>query len=299
MAVDNQDQSTWVVLINKSPKGPLTEFEIRSLIEQGVLRVNDVAFRVDNTQKGQAEWKFLWQFVEFDRRRNETPEDRAVREAKFAEERRKAAAAPPDVTHVLPEELLNISPEELIVRSKSHIDRQRPLETTAEEMPALPQRVESHGNGGRWFLMGASLVMMMGVVYFFSWVGKTTSQSTTASNRVESRPAPAPRAHYDNGPLSSVSRTARPNRNVTSHAPKARPPETLEPPPKPDRGEIQEPNEDELPSDDFTENEEGREEEVKGRSAFGGKDKKKRAPAREESDEPSEASEAPVETEPE
>ncbi|MFM8270470.1 MAG: hypothetical protein ACKN9V_09810, partial [Pseudomonadota bacterium] len=65
-------QSQWVILINKSPRGPFVETEIKELLQKGTLRHNDLAFLVPETPgQEKAQWKFLWQFVEFDSRAQE------------------------------------------------------------------------------------------------------------------------------------------------------------------------------------------------------------------------------------
>lgn len=112
-------ESRWIVLIDKTPRGPLTQSEVRTLIEQKIVRVNDLASRIAPAPEGKkAEWKFLWQYPEFDRRtkgerkasdgnenrRNDKPQEKLEEEKK----------------HLLPEELANIHPEDLSYHSTAH-----------------------------------------------------------------------------------------------------------------------------------------------------------------------------------
>lgn len=63
------EQTQWVVMIDKNPVGPYSESSIRQKLEAGELRPNDIAFKIPQGQtKPGTEWKFLWQFLEFDRR---------------------------------------------------------------------------------------------------------------------------------------------------------------------------------------------------------------------------------------
>jgi hypothetical protein len=78
--MSDQGQNRWILLINKTPRGPLTELEVKTLLRDGHVRINDIAFKLSpENPKLQSEWKFLWQFAEFDRRRHD----------------RQGAAAPP------------------------------------------------------------------------------------------------------------------------------------------------------------------------------------------------------------
>jgi hypothetical protein len=125
----------WIVLINKSPKGPLSEDDIRSLLQQNVLRRNDIAYLLpdDPDSKSPTEWKLLWQFPEFDRRREDTPAPVTQERIVTAEERRRKEnelKAQKAALGELPADLLNISPEDLIPRIS-------PLSPTNEKAPLL------------------------------------------------------------------------------------------------------------------------------------------------------------------
>jgi hypothetical protein len=64
--------SQWIVMVNRIPRGPLSEDEILILFSKNLISRNDLAYLVpENASEGTAEWKFLWQFPSFDRRKNE------------------------------------------------------------------------------------------------------------------------------------------------------------------------------------------------------------------------------------
>lgn len=137
------DETTkrWIVLLNKVPRGPLTETEIRALLKEGIVRHNDIAFLVpapgaDSVEKQASEWKLLWQFTEFDRRLEEdgnrtsdaksnswagTGTPQAPGPPKHPDRRRQMTPDEAEVKtrEVLPPELLDIAPEELVVHSTS------------------------------------------------------------------------------------------------------------------------------------------------------------------------------------
>jgi hypothetical protein len=118
-------QKRWIVLVNKTPRGPLSEVEVRAMLVQGVLRHNDLAYCISSeTSREKADWKLLWQFHEFDRR---TPEAIAAAKAKGIEPRPPTEKREPvDPTELanqakaeLPEDLVDIAPEDLLPRSRS------------------------------------------------------------------------------------------------------------------------------------------------------------------------------------
>src|SRR3954466_12194640 len=108
-----EGKNRWIVLLDKSPRGPLTAEEIQALLDKGIVRRNDIAYQLPDSpdSKATTEWKLLWQFADFDRRSepknvaNAAPMERRVQE-------------PTEITRSplaeLPEDLLNISPEDLL-----------------------------------------------------------------------------------------------------------------------------------------------------------------------------------------
>jgi hypothetical protein len=126
--VAHQPQFRWIILVNKSPRGPLTETEVRALLAQGVVRHNDLAYRVDaEDPKEKSDWKLLWQFEEFDRRAPDPFNKKKVEKteptaAKPVEERRVKLTDEElrqQGLEQLPADLMDIAPEELIPRSRA------------------------------------------------------------------------------------------------------------------------------------------------------------------------------------
>lgn len=117
----SKPNARWIVLINKSPRGPLTEAEVRALLAQGMIRHNDVAYQVTVEAPTQhSEWKLLWQFEEFNRR---SPESHPKKKAVPTDEEKRAKIPEKQLVKQaldeLPEDLLDIAPEDLLPRSRS------------------------------------------------------------------------------------------------------------------------------------------------------------------------------------
>lgn len=109
---DPSPEKRWIVLIQKAPRGPLTTSEVRILLHSGVVRMNDLGFEIISGEE-YTEWKFLWQFAEFERRSRKEP-----------------TAAPPDrrkpvaqeqvqqqIHAKVPIDLASIAPEDLVLKS--------------------------------------------------------------------------------------------------------------------------------------------------------------------------------------
>jgi hypothetical protein len=100
--ISSQNTPRWIVLIDKTPRGPLEQSEIELLIQQGVIRRNDFAILVSNLEE-KASWKFLWQFPQFDRRKKEMPATPNVAAAPVPVDRRAHTPPPiPTETRELP-----------------------------------------------------------------------------------------------------------------------------------------------------------------------------------------------------
>ena len=106
----------WIVLIQKIPKGPFTTTELESLIEQGLVRRNDVAFQMlEGSTKANSGWKFIWQFTEFERRVAPTASS-AIRPHEPEQDRRKiGVSSTPDLPM---DEIATIQPDDLVLRAR-------------------------------------------------------------------------------------------------------------------------------------------------------------------------------------
>jgi hypothetical protein len=156
-------QTRWIVIIDKIPRGPLTEAEVLTLLQEGIVKVNDIAFRVA-AEKSESEWKFLWQFSEFDRRSAERTAG-TDGEASYKEKRapKDPDQAQKEALALLPQELASIKPEDLIIRAHPRtpeIDDIHPEKEGSSEDSAAP-RFKATG----WVNFGLAFVFLGFVVY--------------------------------------------------------------------------------------------------------------------------------------
>lgn len=255
----NKPSRSWIVLLNKVPRGPLSEDQVRALIKEGHLRTNDIAYEVPiksddpNAVKVTAEWKLLWQFPEFDRRNEKEAKTSwagtgtPASAEKIAEERRhepteeelKQKARDP-----LPPEMLDIAPEDLVVHSTTN----EPLTLAQHAEERMRPSIDINLPGAKvlWAL-GGILMLLVTVGVLRSKGGKPAEKTArTASTpdfgqTSERRGAPSARARAA-GRSAQNPNTPRP---VTPRPPEARTPanqgrvEEREP----DRGEVDPPDE--------------------------------------------------------
>ncbi len=120
-AQDNSPEARiWIVLVQKSAKGPFTYAEVCELIDKGIIRRNDPAMKLGKEHgKSSGQWKILWQFAEFERRTSAPVEPTVLGQYAHPSEgeRRKVDAAQvsdDDVKALMPEQLMDIQPEDLI-----------------------------------------------------------------------------------------------------------------------------------------------------------------------------------------
>jgi hypothetical protein len=180
----------WVVLLNRSPKGPLTEDEVRTLISKGMLRMNDIAYQVsEDGPKGDSEWKLLWQFPEFNRRqpgetagKSEPTEPPNVNSP--INERRKQKdpeTVKKEMISELPAELLEIKPEALLPKTTQVLLEPEPdeiqpgthpseIQSSATDILRVPELVAS-STKLRW-VAGALVGGLILSYSTFRWLGK-------------------------------------------------------------------------------------------------------------------------------
>lgn len=194
-----QTEKRWIVLINKSPRGPFTQEEVKYLLEEGLVRRNDVAFEV--SQEGDevvSGWKILWQFPEFERRDDTNTGEHKIEPKPEVERRERFTPRKAEVhkDRSLPHEVAEISPEELLLRSKvnpnisnSIDDLQKDIEDTMAVSSSSDS--SSAGLGGLKYAIG-SLLAVLAVFAFFKLKpaeepkvtrGGVTLQKPTASKK--------------------------------------------------------------------------------------------------------------------
>ncbi len=292
-------ESRWVVLLNKSPKGPLTESEVKALLENGILRPNDAGFQVSEGtgENPVSDWKLLWQFPEFDRRRNEPteppspapkPPEAAGAGSGKAEERRRQM--PPEeakkrLMEILPTDLAAINPEDLLshpTRGPARFDRAE-LElgagaSSAPEAPSSafnPSELFSKGGGPlRWILGGLTLTAVsFGIFYWLGARPAVPKPPTRGSASSGSSERGAPDAQMptgrSRGTASSVPFRGRPGEPARppqerESQPSSRAETPLDEPAEPRRGEIRAPTEEQQEAAAEAEDKRAAEEEENG-----------------------------------
>lgn len=256
-----QGTNRWVVLLNRSPKGPLTEEEVKTLLERGILRANDIAYLVSEAEKGKSEWKLLWQFPEFNRRQarpeavtEESPPPSGMRE-------RRAPTPPEEIqkkaVSELPPDLMEISPEDLLPRSTQISFKPEPAQIApTEDQTLLQEKPEGSGTSLpfdiRWLYgLGAALAVLIAVLQLPSlWLSKPAGKDTRSPTGRQNIDALQPMKGNE-APAAASENRARPKANfsvgVGSTPSRARPsiPQTRAPEPsapiakpfQPDAGE--------------------------------------------------------------
>jgi hypothetical protein len=235
--VVNGKQARWIVLINRAPYGPLVAEEIKTLLSEGMIRANDVAYQVPETGE-KSSWKFLWQFPEFERRKEPRDPESKPSVTVPLEERRKAEPAPISPIHTpdkLPEDLFYITPEDLILRARtlSNVPGKNSddLERSTEDLDGWKLKNVDTVRASRpvnpWALALAGGSLILGVVVassIFSTVPKVEMPTVDTVERVPSpsvsrmptAPAITPRSPANNPVL--------PPSNPTRGLPSAPPP---------------------------------------------------------------------------
>jgi hypothetical protein len=220
-----ESKARWVVLLQKAPRGPLTRDEVRALIDQGLLRMNDLAMEITDPESGaartKADWKLLWQFPEFnrrigERRKPDTP-DAAIpagAEKRQRSDRRAPELSPEEqrrrILEDLPPEIAAISPSDLAMRSLK-----APIRTPSEEEVRSTPTPESKeaSPAPRWSRLAAisggavAAVLVIGVLA----TRAPRPAPTAPSNARESASASAPSPRAGRAGLSRApSRIVRP-----------------------------------------------------------------------------------------
>lgn len=167
----------WIVLVNKSPRGPLSYEEVSTLLAEKILKRTDLALQVtENSQEEKSEWKFLWQYPEFDlRTQGQKPTDPPG----SVKTERRVTRNPTDlkakVAESIPEEIAMINPEDLVVSARKTRPRNIPSflpGQTDDGVDVLPySSTNAKSSRQQWFFAGVGLVMLVtGGVYVKRWL---------------------------------------------------------------------------------------------------------------------------------
>jgi hypothetical protein len=186
----------WIVLVNKSPRGPLTFEEVSALLNEKLISRTDLALAVSlEKSEEKSDWKFLWQYPEFDLRaqravNNPPPLDIKTEQRKAQNE----AEIKAKISSSLPEEFAMISPEDLIVSIK----KVRPKGTTPlmvkdkeEEDDSLPYSNAQPGNAKWGYAVLGLLILMVGGWIKSAFFEPSEIQSTKISTNIVRTPAKA------------------------------------------------------------------------------------------------------------
>ncbi len=209
----------WILLVQKSTKGPFALSEVSELLDKGVIRRNDLALKIDpDAPKGTGSWKMLWQYEEFDRRREEWDAAEPIptlAPPKEGDRRNQIDEKEADrlVQEALPIELGEIQPEDLIQRSTREM--MRPSDSASIEIfPSDDPRREQPEEAPtpRWVAPVGFLVV---AATLFAWGSQSHWWGFSSGTRVSPASSVSPGA--DQAHISSPS--ARQNslsRSVTS-----------------------------------------------------------------------------------
>ena len=131
----NPATSGWVILLNKSPRGPFSEGEVLNLIEQKLVRPNDMGLLISGTSK--SNWNLLKTYPEFkgafEGQGSSVPlSGIPTPTAEEGSYNRKPTPAP-ELS-----ELPDIKPEDLIPRTTRNVFENRLDEAAVEAMQELP-----------------------------------------------------------------------------------------------------------------------------------------------------------------
>lgn len=180
-----ETKKEWIVLINRAPKGPLVEEEVRALIDEGIIRRNDLACIVPPDKAQKSEWKFLWQFREFDRRIENVVAANVATSSEVipgeaAEDRR--APVHNEVLSfkaktLLPEDIASIKTEDLLLHSTSFTSKTEP--ELSEEDVKLKEF--SNQERTRPEIIFSGLIMLVVMLFFFVKALKTDNEKTAAT----------------------------------------------------------------------------------------------------------------------
>ena len=219
---------------------------MRTLITEGVARINDVAFKVPSVENPPPssqppEWKFLWQFVEFDRRLPENKGPGAVTNTppiQLDSERRKATPVevnPDAALEKVPIELFDIDPAELVLSSQSLAAEKSPIQDEAFGLPLAAYARNGINWAGQNVIKIASAFLFVMVVTAYSVYQNIPANAPV--NRVptevkdarsdESAPPPATKFSM---PLHNLEKNPEAVKPPSAPVYAARPPEASFPP---------------------------------------------------------------------
>ena len=177
----------WIVLINRSPRGPLTFEEVSTLLKDNVIKRTDLALQISlENKEGKSDWKFLWQYSEFDLRNKNDSAESSPKNKTLEYNRRSPAnenKLKTEISAILPDEIAMINPEDLVISNQRNRIREgsSPLilgdEGIREDIPSAPK---AEGSGWRYLGLG-SFMMLLAVFYWKGSGYREPSEVETSS----------------------------------------------------------------------------------------------------------------------
>ncbi len=220
MAMSQPNDRIWILLVQKSPKGPFTFPEVNALLEKGIIRRNDLALKMELKEPGPdgkkvgGNWKILWQYAEFDRRQEEPKkievaanEMSSLYPAREGERRRAAddSVRAEQISELLPEELSDIHPEDLIGKTSREMHHNE--NATAAEISFNSDSVrptEDERQVPKWVVALIAIAIGGG---FYSWLNHRANSSDRRA---------LPRATADSDGSAEGNRAASPKRGMSA-----------------------------------------------------------------------------------
>ncbi|MBI4404630.1 MAG: hypothetical protein HY537_10735 [Deltaproteobacteria bacterium] len=159
-----EQESKWIVLIQRTPKGPFSLRDIELLLSKKIITRSDYAYKVPpKGAKSSAGWKILGQFEEFDRRGPNKP---ASENVPVPERRQIGPNDNEPKANLVPEELSGISPEELVLRSRKEMPAADSVSDHADNKTEKLDEPASAGGKRKIWLLGFGIAALLSYVLF-------------------------------------------------------------------------------------------------------------------------------------
>jgi len=182
-------KNRWVVILNRSPKGPLTQDEVKALLDKKLLRLNDLAFQLaPDGSVEKSEWKLLWQFPEFNRRGQRGPD--VTPQPQQAVQERRAEESPEEtkkrILENLPADIAAINPEDLIAQRRAPAMSEMREDSEAGSGSGATAAAAAAGRSIFRFAFAGGLISIVAFLFFFWWGSASVVTPRTSEVRAPS-----------------------------------------------------------------------------------------------------------------
>jgi hypothetical protein len=162
----------WIVLINKIPRGPFSEEDLKVLIQDNIIKKSDLVIEHQKSKEHSSQWLFVWQALE-------------LQEPDFEKTQKRAEKKEPQTLSepILEEELLRITPEELLVRTptkqfEGELKFKKEEYEDTEDNYTSPTRLPYRS---LVFPFVAVIAIAFGIQYTFKFINDSTTQKTVSA----------------------------------------------------------------------------------------------------------------------